>query len=376
MLDRLLQLIQTPDSTNKANIMVANHLCLNIRSGRRLCQACEDICPVQGIQQNGKLVEITACISCGLCAVACPTGVLDQLWNGFVRVINLSRDKHQYIWLTCHKAGPFKNAVRINCLGELTPELIFYLLNQGIDRVNIYYQPELCQDCQCQTGQANWVKTLAKLKSIYPSDNDCLRVHSTIPESAAKVNSQLDYSRREALRSLGGEAKQIMRELIGGASEIDGSNRFAQSMSLRRKLFRYVVSHLEPEKVEMMEPGYLRHPEINEECTFCGSCTTLCPSGAMSRQETPTGFNITVDPTVCNMCGLCADICPAYAITVDWTIPNDGPAQRMVLARSIWKTCNSCNQRYPGNINHEQSLCPGCSNSHSKPKLVWSEIPE
>lgn len=376
MLDRLLQFFR-PDSSEQVNFEVSNHLCLNIRSGRRLCQACEVICPVQAIKLTGKEIQISECISCGLCAVACPTGVLDQLWDGFVRVINVSRDRRPYIWLTCHQAGPIKDAVRLNCLGELTPELVFYLLYQGSETINVLYQPELCQECQCHTGQNNWINTLEKLDCIYPPDTSCLQVYCDLPKnSRGEDKSSIDYSRRGMLRSLSGEARQVIGELLIKPSKGHSYHRFSQSLSLRRKLFRYVISHLEPEKVELMEPGYLRHPEIDEKCSFCGSCSTLCASGAMKMEKTEIGLNMTIDPTACNMCGLCAATCPAQAIIVDWTISNDGPAQRMTLAQGERKTCTLCHQSYLAHTSQVQSICPGCRNSQHKPKLIWPEIPE
>ena len=375
MLDRLLHLFEDADSGEQVNLKVWNHLCLNIRSGRKLCRACEDSCPVQGIKQTGKEVQISDCISCGLCAVACPTGVLDQLWDGFVRVINVSRDRRPYIWLTCHRAAPINDAVRLNCLGELTPELVFYLLCQGSRKVNILYQPELCQDCRCQTGRSNWINTLEKLGCIYPADTDCLRVYCDLPENTPETKLSVDYSRRGMLRALSGEARRIMDELLSQQPEEHSYHRFSQSLSLRRKLFRYVISHLEPEKVKLMEPGYLRHPEIDERCTFCGSCSILCASGAMKMEKSETGISLTVDPTACNMCGLCAATCPAQAIKVDWTIPNDGPAHRISLAQGELKTCTLCHQSYLANISQNQTICPGCITSQCKPKLIWPEIP-
>ncbi len=375
MLGRMLQLFQGADSAEQVNFKVSNHLCLNIRSGRSLCRACEAICPVQGIKQNGQEIQISECISCGLCAVACPTGVMDQLWDGFDQVINVSGERRPYIWLTCHRAALLKDAVRLNCLGELTPELVFYLLHQGSQRVNILYQPELCRDCRCQTGQSRWVDTLEKLERIYPGATDCFQVYGNPPESTPATKSSVDYSRRGILRALGGEARQAMGELLLKQLPEQSHSRFSQSLALRRKLFRYVISHLTAEKAELMEPGYLRHPEIETGCTFCGSCAILCPSGAMKMEKSDAGLSLTVDPTACNMCGLCAATCPAQAIKVDWTIANDGPARRIPLIQGERKICPSCHQSYLADNSQSSNICPGCRTGRYKPKLIWPEIP-
>lgn len=52
-----------------------------------------------------------------------------------------------------------------------------------------------------------------------------------------------------------------------------------------------------------------------EKCIHCGSCYSLCPTGAITISE---DFSVVFDKEKCvgSSCGLCADACPVRAITL------------------------------------------------------------
>lgn len=45
-------------------------------------------------------------------------------------------------------------------------------------------------------------------------------------------------------------------------------------------------------------------------CRDCGICVSICPEGAISRQEKPAGFEYVVDDSKCIGCGFCKGACP------------------------------------------------------------------
>ncbi len=55
--------------------------------------------------------------------------------------------------------------------------------------------------------------------------------------------------------------------------------------------------------------AYKISPDI---CVACGSCQSVCPSGAISE-----GDAYSIDPNVCIGCGACADACPMGAISAE-----------------------------------------------------------
>ena len=58
-------------------IQVEPTRCLVVRSPRATCQRCQEVCPAQAIHLDGQSVRLDegACLGCGLCLTACPTGV-------------------------------------------------------------------------------------------------------------------------------------------------------------------------------------------------------------------------------------------------------------------------------------------------------------
>lgn len=375
MLGRLLGLLDKPETSREGKVNIYHHLCLNIRSGRNLCRACEEACPVKALQLEGTVINIDNCVSCGLCAVACPTGVLDELWPALGKVLTVSKDPRPKLWITCQQAPEIRDALRINCLGELTPELVLFLLKRNIGSISVLYNPASCEQCDLRSGQGSWSKVLHQLSNIYPPESGRFEVHQEMPGPVKNERTTVDFSRRTLLRSFSSEAQQLAVQFLLGEKNNPDQPRLAQGLSTRRKLFIYVLSQLRPEQVETLEPGYLRHPEINQECTWCGSCSTLCPSGALRMEALEDGSkNLTINPIECNLCALCASICPISAITVDWEAGNDGPAQRQILLKGRKVTCHQCKSVFWTAVASSNSLCPECSYRHSKPKITWQEI--
>ncbi|MDH3330618.1 MAG: 4Fe-4S binding protein [Desulfobulbaceae bacterium] len=54
----------------------------------------------------------------------------------------------------------------------------------------------------------------------------------------------------------------------------------------------------------------------DEKCFQCGSCTGICPVGALSIQRPEMA--VLFDPEKCTGCGLCVTGCPVRAMTVSF----------------------------------------------------------
>jgi pyruvate formate lyase activating enzyme len=65
--------------------------------------------------------------------------------------------------------------------------------------------------------------------------------------------------------------------------------------------------------------GQRRSPEIKYTaslCNGCAKCLPVCPTGAISLEETDAGTRITIDRALCDDCGRCIDVC--YLGALDW----------------------------------------------------------
>jgi len=86
-------------------------------------------------------------------------------------------------------------------------------------------------------------------------------------------------------------------------------------------------------KVEYFDPRLTRFADIEEcaeeclscgACRDCGVCVTICPQGAISRQETGNGeFEMVVDEERCIGCGFCAGACPCGV----WNLVENDPME-------------------------------------------------
>ena len=55
-----------------------------------------------------------------------------------------------------------------------------------------------------------------------------------------------------------------------------------------------------------------RIPVVTGECSSCGGCAEICPTGAITLVDTRP----TVQSEICNRCGACVDACPDGALTM------------------------------------------------------------
>lgn len=53
---------------------------------------------------------------------------------------------------------------------------------------------------------------------------------------------------------------------------------------------------------------------IEERCTGCGTCVSVCSYGAIGLSETQRGAKAAVDPALCRGDGLCSSLCATGAI--------------------------------------------------------------
>jgi NADPH-dependent glutamate synthase beta subunit-like oxidoreductase/Pyruvate/2-oxoacid:ferredoxin oxidoreductase delta subunit len=86
-------------------------------------------------------------------------------------------------------------------------------------------------------------------------------------------------------------------------------------------------------KLEYFDPRLMRFDGIQEcaeqcsscgACRDCGVCITICPEGAISKQENGSeDFEMVVDPDRCIGCGFCAGACPCGI----WTLVENEPLE-------------------------------------------------
>ena len=84
-------------------------------------------------------------------------------------------------------------------------------------------------------------------------------------------------------------------------------------ISGRRKDFKEGVDYLKRQGVDVQNAS--QEIKRNEnKCTHCGSCTAVCPTGALSVKRPE--MEVTFDQQKCSVCELCVTACPPRAMEV------------------------------------------------------------
>ena len=85
---------------------------------------------------------------------------------------------------------------------------------------------------------------------------------------------------------------------------------------------------------------------VGEDCTACGACAHICPTGAIAMEQSDGKFHIwnrdfnipvcAVEPDLCRGCGICEEVCP-------WAIPRVMPSKTGAVISYITPThCTGC----------------------------------
>lgn len=82
-----------------------------------------------------------------------------------------------------------------------------------------------------------------------------------------------------------------------------------------------------------------------EQCTLCGFCVQVCPSGALKTVENEFETDLLLFPSRCSGCGLCLRVCKAGAMCMrpaNESLDDRRVADRQLLRRSPRAVCPGC----------------------------------
>ena len=88
----------------------------------------------------------------------------------------------------------------------------------------------------------------------------------------------------------------MILELQGSKDNVKNGLKFLESFGVEIKRLAAVINR------------------DDEKCFQCGSCTGVCPVGALSVRK--SDMHIVFEPDMCTGCGQCVTICPVQAMQV------------------------------------------------------------
>lgn len=316
---------------------IEQNLCTRLISPKSTCQSCVDYCPTNSITFNNNTIEIDdLCVECGLCTTVCPTSALSSqrpsLSQLVTTIIHLC-EQNEKVYLHCDKM-PISDseiaAVKVPCLGMI-PREAWVSISSVCDNLSIYHPEESCRDCEISKGEAVWRKELGAGEAMSGKQ---LSVTSTIRPSTQQT--QFNNDRRAFFTRLVSEIKTTnklaLREELGGSGVQSYQEKLQDNPMIKVKKEWTAVTNRIVERVtnESILPNMnkrnlflaeiqknedlkkrkdCRLPTILPDCNFCGACTILCPTSALTLENANGVTRINLEPAKCVDCHLCEEIC-------------------------------------------------------------------
>ncbi len=385
-------LIRVAEQIETAPISLAPERCLQRRHKDAPCRRCLDACPAGAIRP-GEPVALDAerCLDCGLCLHICPTEAFRGSGNRAGKLLRVlgSLDEGD-IELACQRKSdmPLSRAgvaYVVNTKACLASLSLSTLLAAALPKkassptgraTKIWLNDEPCQTCPIGAVQGEVHRTVTganRLLSALGLGTKIYTYHGSpvllAPEPRKRPVVQGDtphYSRRAFFRSLRGQTGRALAGLVvesrAGKAPTEVEQKLPHHLPSSRRFLAHVLNHLGQPAVERIETSGLSlgTVRINEDCTACGLCARLCPSGALAFDRDDRYFALRFSPIDCLGCTICTLICPNKAVTfrpeVDVRgLVADAP---QVLQAGHLAACRGCG--VPCTHGHGEPLCFVC----------------
>jgi ferredoxin len=377
-IDSIMRFVQELDLDT---LTVHQRYCTNNRLGKEICTICIDHCPNGAIEYEaevGLTVNPTACLSCGVCGPACPNGVFDpkvpsdgMLLNTIEKLV--VRSAPRSLSVRCDGIGgryelkgtdkKDVEGLSVPCLGRL-PVTAWVVADQlGADHFTF---SECEETCPFQKGHDVFVGTKKVAENII---DNLAREPASLEVEGPSVDENAVGKEKEAKEGIDRRAffseigKVAVRTLEPPAKKpTDNVPTWHQRVPPARMVLRdrggAFVDEVRPLSVYDDLP--FADVGINRtRCDFCGVCTVLCPTGALTSIELDEIGGISFSFWKCTGCRLCQVVCPEDAIELADEIDiGDIGRTAKVLVNVTMDECSSCGVTFVER--QGRGLCVNC----------------
>jgi heterodisulfide reductase subunit A-like polyferredoxin/coenzyme F420-reducing hydrogenase delta subunit len=290
------------------------------------CTLCQDRCAHGAISRDGEVVvfDETSCFGCGNCASVCPLsvpGLLDFPEElVFSKMEALLGGSHKVLMFTCpcgsdvldrlgREKTPYPPVLPlvVPCLGAVGEEHILKAFHLGAEGIILLGG----HDCE------NGVDGPTPAYRFAESALEALGLHGRLEfiKSEEEVAGRITAFVR-------GLSPSPIKEVRSG--EVTGADKRDLLVALMKDLS--AATGKTPSMI-------IQHPEfpfatlaVGDDCTLCAACSNMCPTGALSREDSDLHFRY----GRCIACGMCAEACPEGVLSMEKVL--DFP--RLVSGRS------------------------------------------
>jgi ferredoxin len=378
----LLSAAERLAAIDHSGVVLHTESCLHSVDKYSTCQACDSVCPTEAIQP-GKPPHLEAekCQGCLACLPVCPTGAF-QADDAIPNLLNCAaRLEIESLELLCEH-NPLSDkglkeagaAIRTKgCLAGIGSGGYLALLALGLAEVIV--REDACSGCpwgELKTQIEAQIASTQILLSAWGREK-ALRLSGPL-EKSILVNrpvweaSNPPLSRRDLFRLATRQGQLAAARVLSADRPPTGKHASRQ----RLRMLAAIAHFPEPPEsgrslsLEGLDFAVLT---ISAECTACGVCSRVCPTGALqfSSQE-DLHYQLAFDPGNCIGCKACMAVCGPQAIDMQ-AAPSFGQVfgnqEPVSLIAGDLAHCERCQTMYaarPGS-----RLCPPCEFRQKNP---------
>lgn len=376
--------METAQRLGEHTVPVTLHVdrCLVERDLNATCSVCASVCPVDAIVLEpsrdaadaaasygsvikeglaGPRIDEEACVSCGRCITACPTGALlplapyddDALLNAVARAGAAAKPvqvdegaeadpgEGERVVLAagfaCERATAemrldADRTVMLPCLGWLDETLLVHMACSGAQRIVVLAMT--CSTCEYATSVDGLAAAVEHARHILATWNLEATVDLVVSDS-----SEIDVAASPDASAVGevsrrGLLSQAGSSLLGAATEaaaaqvrsLVGDKAHATKVTPEPDRRRWqLLDDLHaaglPDGGTAVVPRSLA-PRVDidvERCSGCALCAQFCPTGALRKMGKAGGGKtlLEFDAALCRDCGVCTETCRYGALSCE-----------------------------------------------------------
>jgi ferredoxin len=288
---------------------------------------CTEICPENAISLDPGPRISDSCTGCGLCVQACPTEVFESelypeeyILDQAISHLDNSRERGEprRLSISCERAeNPVTGGVRLGCLGTVGENVLFGAALAGFEEVLLIRGN--CERCRLKPAEGLVQRSIGRARALATGAGLGKTSFSTIErekESCAPVGRRKMFADiadrvRTGARAISPDGGRGAHEKVprgSGLNRDDGAGGSPARRFLQTLLRNESLDDTYPVAFDSESP-WARVTVDEEGCTACGTCVSVCPTGAIEIVQEGENRVLSFRPSACTNCSLCRDAC-------------------------------------------------------------------
>jgi ferredoxin len=357
------------------NIIALTSQCLRCAKKPTPCTICAEFCPNGSLtaQVAGRPQINMSCLKCGACIGACPTNALAAATRTLQQIVRLSLQatlRVSHLALGCERtgallrleaktsepeaatqalalieeAGASEHLLKVPCLGMITREIWFALLNEigvsKLEELSVFLPLGQCDECP-----------------VNARDNIADQLGEAIDTAEGWTGQGVSIITQAS--ELPQQRKANVRSYLTGATEVDRRSAFTgffqeikQSWEENAQVGNRAVEEVQRQRERKASFERTRLAREQKKTRPLGRKPMETPARrilieALGRNDAHAAeVRVTVSATdaeLCTLCGTCVDVCPIKARSI---VGDEG--DRAVVAEELYcVACSACLQACP-----------------------------